>query len=153
MVKQTAKSLGGKLVQAYYCLRRIRRRGYLGDSPTRPPRRPVLNASLGHIQITTLPAVNREEWKGLLQQSLGKRNRQVRRVPSLCSSASARPHMLLSARCRNSFHSSLRANGPAGIIARRNLVASDQLVWYACISASRREAPVFIHREKWVPTE
>jgi hypothetical protein len=33
----------------------------------------VLNASLGHIQITTLPAVNREEWKGLLQQSLGKK--------------------------------------------------------------------------------
>jgi hypothetical protein len=33
----------------------------------------VLNASLGHIEITTLPAVNRDEWKGVLQQTLGKK--------------------------------------------------------------------------------
>ena len=33
----------------------------------------VIDPELGHIQITTLPAVNREEWKGLLQQSLGKK--------------------------------------------------------------------------------
>jgi hypothetical protein len=33
----------------------------------------VLNASLGHIEIKTMPAVSREEWKGLLQQTLGKK--------------------------------------------------------------------------------
>jgi hypothetical protein len=33
----------------------------------------VMNASLGHIQISTMPAVNREEWKSLLQQALGKK--------------------------------------------------------------------------------
>jgi hypothetical protein len=33
----------------------------------------VLNASLGHIEIKTLPAVNRDEWKGLLQQTLAKK--------------------------------------------------------------------------------
>jgi hypothetical protein len=33
----------------------------------------VLNASLGHIEITTMPAVDREEWKSLLQQTIGKK--------------------------------------------------------------------------------
>lgn len=32
-----------------------------------------LNASFGHIPITTMPAVNREEWKSLLQQTIGKK--------------------------------------------------------------------------------
>ena len=45
----------------------------LHDSYVAAMKAAVLNASLGHIQITTLPAVNREEWKGLLQQSLGKK--------------------------------------------------------------------------------
>jgi uncharacterized protein with GYD domain len=28
----------------------------------------VKNASLGHIQITTMPAVTRDEWAGLLRE-------------------------------------------------------------------------------------
>ena len=74
MVKQNAKTLGGKLVQAYYCLGEydVVAIWEFPDNKT-AMKAAVLNASLGHIQITTLPAVNREEWKGLLQQSLGKK--------------------------------------------------------------------------------
>src|SRR5689334_23747991 len=74
MVKQNAKSLGGKLVQAYYCLGEydVVAIWEFPDNKT-AMKAAVLNASLGHIQITTLPAVNRDEWKGLLQQSLGKK--------------------------------------------------------------------------------
>jgi hypothetical protein len=32
-----------------------------------------MNASLGHIEITTMPAVNRDEWKALLQETIGKK--------------------------------------------------------------------------------
>jgi hypothetical protein len=33
----------------------------------------VLNASMGHIQITTMPSVNRDEWKSLLLETMGKK--------------------------------------------------------------------------------
>src|SRR6476659_2330403 len=74
MVKQNAKSLGGKLVQAYYCLGEydVVASWEFPDNKT-AMEAAGLNASLGHIQITTLPAVNRDEWKGLLQQSIGKK--------------------------------------------------------------------------------
>jgi hypothetical protein len=32
----------------------------------------VMNASLGHIEITPMSAVNRDEWKALLQETLGR---------------------------------------------------------------------------------
>ncbi|HSC56484.1 MAG TPA: hypothetical protein VLC51_04745 [Nitrospira sp.] len=32
----------------------------------------VLNALMGHIQITTIPAVSRQEWKTLLQETLAR---------------------------------------------------------------------------------
>jgi len=32
----------------------------------------VLNASLGHIRIKTMPAVSREEWKTVLKETWGK---------------------------------------------------------------------------------
>jgi uncharacterized protein with GYD domain len=74
MVKQNAKALGGKLVQAYYCLGEydVVAIWEFPDNRT-AMKAAVLNASLGHIEITTLPAVDRDEWKGLLQQSLGKK--------------------------------------------------------------------------------
>ena len=31
-----------------------------------------MNASLRHIQITTMPAVNRDEWKSLLHETMGE---------------------------------------------------------------------------------
>jgi len=74
MVKQNAKALGGKLVQAYYCLGEydVVAIWEFPDNKT-AMKAAVLNASLGHIQITTMPAVHRDEWKGLLQQSLGRK--------------------------------------------------------------------------------
>jgi uncharacterized protein with GYD domain len=74
MVKKNAKTLGGKLVQAYYCLGEydVIAIWEFPDNKT-AMQAAVLNASLGHIQITTMPAVNREEWKSLLQDTIGKK--------------------------------------------------------------------------------
>jgi uncharacterized protein with GYD domain len=74
IVKQNAKALGGKLVQAYYCLGEydVVAIWEFPDNKT-AMKAAVLNASLGHIQITTMPAVGREEWKSLLQQTMGKK--------------------------------------------------------------------------------
>jgi uncharacterized protein with GYD domain len=74
MVKKNEQALGGKLLQAYYCLS-----GYdvvaiweFRDNKV-AMESVVMNASLGHIEITTMPAVNRDEWKALLQKTLGKK--------------------------------------------------------------------------------
>jgi uncharacterized protein with GYD domain len=72
IVKRNAKALGGKLIEAYYCL---------GDydvvaiwefpNNQAAMKAAILNASLGHIQIKTMPAVKRDEWKNLLRATLG----------------------------------------------------------------------------------
>jgi len=72
IVKRNAKALGGKLIEAYYCL---------GDydvvaiwefpNNQAAMKAAILNASLGHIQIKTMPAVKRDEWKKLLRATLG----------------------------------------------------------------------------------
>ncbi len=73
-VERAEMALGGKLVQAYYCLGEydVVAVWEFPDNKT-AMKAAVMNASLGHIQISTMPAVNREEWKSLLQQSLGKK--------------------------------------------------------------------------------
>jgi uncharacterized protein with GYD domain len=74
MVKQNAKALGGKLIEAYYCLGEydVVAVWEFPDNKT-AMKAAVLNAALGHIQITTMPAVNRENWKSLLQQTMGRK--------------------------------------------------------------------------------
>ena len=74
LVKQNVKALGGKLLQAYYCLGEydVVAVWEFPDNKT-AMKAAVLNASLGHIQITTMPAVSRDEWKKLLQDTIGKR--------------------------------------------------------------------------------
>ena len=74
LVMKNAQELGGKLVQAYYCLGEydVVAVWEFPDNKT-AMKAAVLNASLGHIQITTMPAVVRDEWKTLLQDTLGKR--------------------------------------------------------------------------------
>ena len=74
LVKQNVKALGGKLLQAYYCLGEydVVAVWEFPDNKT-AMKSAVLNASLGHIQITTMPAVSRDEWKKLLQDTRGKR--------------------------------------------------------------------------------
>src|SRR5688572_23823859 len=73
-VKHNAQTLGGKLIQAYYCLGEydVIAIWEFPDNKT-AMKAAVLNASLGHIEITTMPAVDREEWKSLLQQTIGKK--------------------------------------------------------------------------------
>ncbi len=73
MVKKNAQALGGKLLQAYYCLGEydVVAIWEFRDNET-AMKAAVLNASLGHIQITTMPAVDRDEWKALLQDTIGK---------------------------------------------------------------------------------
>lgn len=74
IVKQNAKALGGKLVQAYYCLGKydVVAIWEFPDNKT-AMKAAVMNASMGHIQITTMPAIGRDEWKALLQDALGKK--------------------------------------------------------------------------------
>lgn len=73
MVKKNAQSLGGKLVQAYYCLGEydVVAVWEFPDNRT-AMKAAVLNAAIGHIQITTMPAVPRDEWKTLLQETWKK---------------------------------------------------------------------------------
>jgi uncharacterized protein with GYD domain len=74
MVKKNARAQGGKLKEAFYCL---------GDydvvaiwefpNNTAAMKAAILNASMGHIQIKTMPAVKRDEWKKILRSTLGKK--------------------------------------------------------------------------------
>jgi uncharacterized protein with GYD domain len=74
MVKENAQALGGKLVQAYYCLGEydVVAVWEFPDNKT-AMKAAVLNAAIGHIQITTMPAIGRDEWKKLLQDTLGRK--------------------------------------------------------------------------------
>lgn len=70
LVKKNVQALGGKLLQAYYCLGEydVVAIWEFPDNRT-AMKAAVLNASVGHIQITTMPAVSRDEWKELLQET------------------------------------------------------------------------------------
>jgi uncharacterized protein with GYD domain len=74
MVKENAQALGGKLIQAYYCLGEydVVAVWEFPDNKT-AMKAAVLNASIGHIQITTMPAIGRDEWKKLLEDTLAKK--------------------------------------------------------------------------------
>lgn len=74
IVKENASALGGKLIQAYYCLGEydVVAVWEFPDNKT-AMKAAVMNASIGHIQITTMPAVGRDEWKKLLQETLAKK--------------------------------------------------------------------------------
>ena len=72
-VKEVAQALGGKLIEAYYCLGEYDVVAIWEFPDNRMAMKAaVLNGSLGHIEIKTMPAVPREEWKKLLQETLGK---------------------------------------------------------------------------------
>jgi uncharacterized protein with GYD domain len=73
MVKQNAKTLGGKLLEAYYCLGEydVVAVWEFPDNKT-AMKAAVMNASMGHIEITTMPVIGRDEWKTLLQDTIGK---------------------------------------------------------------------------------
>jgi len=68
-VKRNVEELGGKLLAAYYCLGEYDVVAILEfpDNKT-AMKAAVRNASIGHIAITTMPAVTRDEWAKLLKQ-------------------------------------------------------------------------------------
>ncbi len=69
MVKKNVESLGGKLVQAYYCLGEYDAVAILDFPDNRSAiQAALLNASMGHMRITTMPAVSRDEWREILQE-------------------------------------------------------------------------------------
>jgi uncharacterized protein with GYD domain len=74
MVKQNARAHGGKLKEAFYCLGEYDVVA-IWEFPNNQAamKAAILNASMGHIEIKTMPAVNRDEWKRILRATLGKR--------------------------------------------------------------------------------
>lgn len=73
MVKKNIESLGGKLLDAYYCLGEFDVVAILEFPNNRAAMKAgVLNASMGHIRIRTMPAVSRDEWKSVLKETWGK---------------------------------------------------------------------------------
>ncbi len=73
LVKRNVESLGGKMLNAYYCLGEFDVVAILEFPNNRAAMKAgVLNASMGHIRIRTMPAVSRDEWKSLLSETWGK---------------------------------------------------------------------------------
>ena len=68
-VKHNIEELGGKLVDAYYCLGEYDVVAIL-DFPDNKSamKSAVKNASLGHIEIKTMPAISRDEWSNMLRE-------------------------------------------------------------------------------------
>jgi uncharacterized protein with GYD domain len=73
MVQKNVESHGGKLVEAYYCLGKYDVVAILEFPDNKSAMKAaVLNSAMGHISITTMPAVNRDEWKKILQETWKK---------------------------------------------------------------------------------
>jgi uncharacterized protein with GYD domain len=68
-VKKNIEELGGRLIDAYYCLGQYDVVAILEfpDNKT-AMKAAVRNASIGHIEITTMPAIPRDEWANLLRE-------------------------------------------------------------------------------------
>jgi uncharacterized protein with GYD domain len=76
-VKRNVESLGGKLLHAFYCLGEYDVVAILEFPDNRAAMKAaVLNASLGHIRIRTMPAVSREEWKTILKGTWDKSSKK-----------------------------------------------------------------------------
>ncbi|MCA9453055.1 MAG: GYD domain-containing protein [Nitrospiraceae bacterium] len=72
MVKKNVESLGGKMLHAFYCLGEYDVVAILEFPNNRAAMKAaVLNASMGHIRIKTMPAVSRDEWKSVLTETWG----------------------------------------------------------------------------------
>jgi uncharacterized protein with GYD domain len=71
-VRRNIEMQGGRLLDAYYCLGEYDVVAILEFPNNRAAMKAaVLNSSLGHIKVTTLPAVSRGEWRTLLQELWG----------------------------------------------------------------------------------
>jgi uncharacterized protein with GYD domain len=68
-VQRNIESLGGRLLDAYYCLGEYDVVAVLEFPDNRAAMKAaVLNSAMGHIRITTMPALPRAEWRTLLQE-------------------------------------------------------------------------------------
>jgi uncharacterized protein with GYD domain len=68
-VQRNIESLGGRLIDAYYCLGDYDVVAILEFPDNHAAMKSaVLNASMGHIRLTTMPALPRSEWRSLLQE-------------------------------------------------------------------------------------
>ncbi|MEW6543557.1 MAG: GYD domain-containing protein [Nitrospirota bacterium] len=68
-VQKNIESLGGRLLDAYYCLGDYDVVAILEFPNNRAAMKAaVLNSAMGHIRITTMPAVSRGEWRELLRE-------------------------------------------------------------------------------------
>jgi uncharacterized protein with GYD domain len=75
-VQRNVESLGGQLLDAYYCLGEYDVVAILEfPNNSAAMKAAVLNSSLGHIKITTMPAVSRGEWRSLLQEVWSSKSR------------------------------------------------------------------------------
>jgi len=80
LVKKNVESLGGKLLHAFYCLGEFDVVAILEFPNNRAAMKAgVLNASMGHIRIRTMPAVSRDEWKSVLKETWGKSTSKKKR--------------------------------------------------------------------------
>jgi uncharacterized protein with GYD domain len=76
MVQKNVESLGGKLLDAYYCLGEYDVVAILEfPSNEAAMKSAVLNSAIGHIRFTTMPAVRRQEWRELLQDVWGGKSK------------------------------------------------------------------------------
>jgi uncharacterized protein with GYD domain len=72
MVQRNIETHGGRLLDAYYCLGEYDVVAVLEFPNNRAAMKAaVLNASMGHIKITTMPAVSRNEWREMLGEIWG----------------------------------------------------------------------------------
>lgn len=76
-VQRNIESLGGRLLNAYYCLGAYDVVAILEfpDNKT-AMKAALLNSSLGHMKITTMPALSRTEWRDLLQETWASKQQQ-----------------------------------------------------------------------------
>lgn len=79
-VQKNIESLGGRLLEAYYCLGEYDVVAILQfpDNQT-AMKASVLNSAPGHIQITTMPAVSRDQWRKILQGAFGRKSAKRKR--------------------------------------------------------------------------
>ncbi len=76
-VQRNIESLGGRLLDAYYCLGEYDVVAILEFPNNRAAMKAaVLNSSLGHIKLSTMPAVSRNEWRGLLREVWSGKSRR-----------------------------------------------------------------------------
>jgi uncharacterized protein with GYD domain len=76
-VKRNAEELGGKLINAYYCLGEydVVAIWEFPDNKT-AMKAAVKNAAIGHFQISTMPALPRNEWAQLLGDLFGTQKKK-----------------------------------------------------------------------------